>query len=236
MTTTFKRPDGRKSDELREVEAKVGVVKRADGSAMFKFGDSVAIAAVYGPRELIPKHKQDPEKALLRCHYDMLSFSVTERKRPGPSRRSTEISYVTTKALEPVLQLDSFPNTVVDVFIIIIQADASTRCAGINAASMALANAGLPMTGLVSAVSVGKVAGNILTDLSKDEEDYGQDDKIKETSDIPVAFIPNLDKISLLQLDGRVKIEELKKAIEAAKKACLKIDNIQKKALKEIEE
>jgi exosome complex component RRP41 len=236
MTTTFKRPDGRKSDELREVDAKVGVVKRADGSAMFKFGDSVAIAAVYGPRELIPKHKQDPEKALLRCHYDMLSFSVTERKRPGPSRRSTEISYVTTKALEPVLQLDSFPNTVVDVFIIIIQADASTRCAGINAASMALANAGLPMTGLVSAVSVGKVAGNILTDLSKDEEDYGQDDKIKETSDIPVAFIPNLDKISLLQLDGRVKIEELKKAIEAAKKACLKIDNIQKKALKEIEE
>ena len=234
MATTFKRPDKRKFDELREVEAKIGIIKRADGSAMFKFGDSVALVAVYGPRELIPKHKQNPEKSLLRCHYDMISFSVTERKRPGPSRRSTEIGHVTAKALEPVLQLESFPNTVIDVFIMIIQADASTRCAGINAASMALANAGLPMTGLVSAVSVGKVAGEILTDLSKDEEDYGHDDKVKETTDIPIAYIPKLDKISLLQLDGRIKPQELKKAIEEAKKACLKINEIQTKALKKV--
>ncbi len=234
MSTTFKRPDKRKHDETRETEAKVGVVKRADGSAMFRFGDSIAIAAVYGPRELIPKHMQNPEKGTIRCHYDMLSFSVTERKRPGPSRRSTEISYVTAKALEPVVNLEAFPNTVIDIFIMIIQADASTRCAGINAASMALANAGLPMTSLVSAVSVGKVAGNILVDLSKDEEDYGHDDKIKETTDIPIAYIPGQDKLSLLQLDGRIKLDELKKAMESAKKACLKIEEIQKKALKEV--
>jgi exosome complex component RRP41 len=234
--TTFKRADGRKHDEFREIDAKIGVVKRADGSAMFKFGDSIAIAAVYGPRELIPKHMQNPEKALLRCHYDMISFSVNERKRPGPSRRSTEISHVTARALEPVLQLDSFPNTVVDIFIMIIQADASTRCAGINAASMALASAGLPMTGLVSSVSIGKVAGNILTDISKDEEDYGHEDKVKETTDIPVAYIPKLDKVSLLQLDGRIKPQELNKAIEAAKKACLKINDIQIKALKKVNE
>jgi exosome complex component RRP41 len=235
--TTFKRPDGRKQDELREVEAKVGVVKRADGSAMFRFGDSIAIAAVYGPRQLIPKHLQDPEKGLLRCYYDMLSFSVTERKRPGPSRRSTEISHVTSKALEPVLQLDSFPNTVVDVFIMIIQADASTRCAGINAASLALANAGLPMTELVSAVSVGKVADNILVDMSKEEEDYKDEkQKFKETTDIPIALLPKSNKISLLQLDGRIKVAELKKAITAAKKACLKINEIQKKALVKIKE
>jgi exosome complex component RRP41 len=232
---TYKRQDGRKYDETRKIEAKVGIVKRADGSAMFSFGDSVAIAAVYGPRELIPKHLQNPEKGLLRCHYDMLSFSVSERKKPGPSRRSTEISQVTAKALEPVLQLDAFPNTVIDIFIMIIQADASTRCAGINAASMALANAGLPMTELVSAVSVGKVASTILIDLSKDEEDY-EDDKINETTDIPVAYLPRSNKISLLQLDGRIKPEELKQAIKEAKKTCLKINEIQKQALKKVKE
>ncbi len=232
----YKRTDGRAHDETREIKAEVGVIKNADGSAMFSFGDSVAIAAVYGPREMIPSHLKDPQKGTLRCYYDMISFSVNERKKPGPSRRSSEISYVTSMALEPVLQLDSFPNTVIDVFIMIIQADASTRCAGINAASLALANAGLPMTELVSAVSMGKVAGNILVDLSKDEEDYREEGKIKETTDIPISYMPRADKISLLQLDGRIKKEELQEAIKAAKKACLKINEIQKEALKKIKE
>ena len=46
---TFKRKDGRKVDELREIKAKVGIIPNADGSAMFAFGDTIAIAAVYGP-------------------------------------------------------------------------------------------------------------------------------------------------------------------------------------------
>ena len=122
-----KRPDGRKFDELREMEAKVGIIKNADGSAMFRFGDTIAIAAVYGPKPLHPQHLQNPEKGVLRVNYDMLSFSVTERKKPGPSRRSQEISKVTEWALAPVLNLDNYPNTVVDIHISIIQANASTR-------------------------------------------------------------------------------------------------------------
>jgi len=74
---TFKRTDGRKNDELRPIVAKVGVVPNADGSAMFSFGDTIAIAAVYGPKEMHPQHSQDPEKGTLRCHYNMLSFSVS---------------------------------------------------------------------------------------------------------------------------------------------------------------
>lgn len=50
-----KRVDGRKFDETRPVEAEVGVVKRADGSARFKIGQTEAWAAVYGPRELVPR-------------------------------------------------------------------------------------------------------------------------------------------------------------------------------------
>ncbi len=167
-----KRYDGRDFDETRKIEAKVGVVPRADGSAMFSFGDTKAIAAVYGPRTLHPKCMQNSQTGIIRCFYDMISFSVTERKKPGPARRSQEISYVTAKALEPVLMLSSFPNTVVDVFINITQADAGTRTAGINAASLALAHAGIPMTDLVGSVSVGKIGNSICVDLSKAEEDY----------------------------------------------------------------
>jgi len=229
-----KRLDGRKMDELREIEAKVGVVPRADGSASWSFGDTKAIAAVYGPRHLHPAFMQDPEKGIIRVYYDMMSFSVAERKKPGPSRRSSEISYVTKQCLEPVLMLSSFPNTVIDVFIQIPQANASTRCAGINAASLALAHAGIPMTDLVGAVSIGDLAGTIVTDLTKEEEDYEEDGE-KKVSDIPMAFLLRSGKLSLLQLDGKTSGEKLKEAISAAKKACAKIYEIQKKALKELE-
>ncbi len=228
-----KRPDGRKFDELREMKAKVGVVPRADGSAMFAFGDTIAIAAVYGPKPLHPQHLQNPEKGVLRVNYDMLSFSVTERKRPGPSRRSQEISKVTEWALAPALQINNFQNTVVDVHINVLQANASTRCAGINAAALALAHAGIPMTELVSSVSIGKVDDKIVTDLIKEEEDYKDGEG---STDIPLAFMSKSGKLTLLQLDGKTSTKKLKEAIESGKKACGKIYELQKKTLKGVNE
>ncbi len=228
-----KRPDGRKFDEMREMRAEIGVVPRANGSALFAFGDTIAIASVFGPKPLHPQHLQDPEKGVLRVHYDMMSFSVTERKRPGPTRRSQEISKVIEWALAPALQIDSFQNTVVDVHISVLQANASTRCAGINAAALALAHAGVPMTELVSSVSIGKVDDKIVTDLIKEEEDHEEGEG---ATDIPMAFLSNSEKITLLQLDGKTQTKRLKEAIEAGKKACKKIYELQKKTLKEIKE
>src|SRR3989338_3016635 len=154
---TAKRSDGRKPNELRKIMTKVGIIPNADGSAMFAFGKTVAIAAVYGPRQLHPQHMQNPSTGILRCNYDLLSFSVSDRKRPGPSRRSQEISKVTEWALSPSLYLEQFPNQVVDVQIYILQADAGTRTAGINEASMALAHAGIPIKDHVCSVAVGKI-------------------------------------------------------------------------------
>ena len=229
MTYT-KRIDGRKFDEMRKIEAKVGVIPRADGSAMFKIGNTWAYAAVYGPRNLHPKFLQDPQKGILRCSYNMMPFSSSnERVRPGGSRRSKEISMVTEKALLPVLNLDDYPNSVVDVFIELPQTEAGSRCAGICAASMALADAGLDMKDLVAAVSVGKVSDKLLVDLDYSEESYPDG----PVADIPVAIMPSSGMVTLLQMDGEVKKEELMKALEMAKKACADIYEVQKRALKE---
>ncbi len=226
---TFKRPDGRKIDEIRPMRAKVGVVPNADGSALFSFGDTIAIAAVYGPKEMHPQHQQDPESGTLRCRYNMISFSVDDRIRPGPSRRSTEISKITEWALEPSLLIKKYPNMVIDVHINIIQANASTRCAGINAAAMALAHAGVPMKNIVSSVSIGKLDKNLVVDLNKDEEDF---EKGEGSTDIPITMTPE-GELTHIQLDGRVTKEQLKEAIELAKRSTKKIYEVQKKALKE---
>ncbi len=232
MTKEFKRPDGRKVDETRKITAKVGIIPNADGSAMFSFGDTIAYAAVYGPRKMHPQHAQNPEKATLRCDYSMLSFSTKERIRPGPSRRSTEISKITEWALEPVLLIDQYQNMVVDVFINILQANASTRCAGINAAAMALAHAGIPMTNLVSSVSIGKLDKTLVVDLIKEEEDFEEGEG---ATDIPITMTHD-GKITHIQLDGKITIKQLKEAVELARKATNNIYEIQKQALKEVAE
>ena len=227
----YKRLDGRKLDEMRPITAKIGIIPNADGSAMFSFGNTVAIAAVYGPRMLHPQHMQNPQSAVLRVNYDLLSFSVSDRKKPGPSRRSQEISKVTEWALSPSLDLKEFPNTVVDVQIYILQADASTRVAGINAASMALAQAGIPMCNLVCAVSIGKMDKDLVVDVDKDEEDFEDGEG---ATDFPIAKLANTDEYTLLQLDGKIQPSLVPKALVLADKACAKIYEIQKKALKEV--
>jgi exosome complex component RRP41 len=226
-----KRVSGRKSNEMRKMSAKVGVIPNADGSAMFAFGDTIAIAAVYGPRQLHPQHMQNPSSGILRVNYDLLSFSVADRKRPGPSRRSQEISKVTEWALAPALSLEEFPNTVVDVQIYIIQADAGTRTAGINAASLALAHAGIPMKDLVCSVALGKLDKDLVVDVDKNEEDY---DAGEGATDFPIAKMANSDEFTLLQLDGKIQPEKIKEVIEISTKACEEIYKVQKDTLKNI--
>jgi len=229
MTKFTKRPDGRKFEDTRPIEAKAGVISKADGSAFFKIGKTSAYAAVYGPRELHPRHRQDPKTGILRCNYNMMPFSGEERVRPGPSRRSKEISMVTEKALQPVVNLEDYPNAVVDVFVELTETDAGSRCAGICAASMALADAGITMKDMVTSVSAGVIDHNIVVDIDGEEEHIEDVD----VADIPIAMIPSTEEITLLQMDGKAKKEELLKAIEAVKPALKKIAEIQRKALKE---
>lgn len=221
-----KRLDGRMPDELKPLKIQAGVLKRADGSAYVELGENKVLVAVYGPREMHPRHLQQSDTAVLRCRYNMAPFSVGERKRPGPDRRSVEISKVTREAIEPVVFLELYPKSVIDVFIEILQADAGTRTTGITAASVALADAGVPMRDLISAVAVGKVDDTIVLDLNKQEDNWG-------ASDMPIALMPRKKLITLLQMDGHFTAEEFKRALALAFKGCEQIYEAQKQALRE---
>uniref|UniRef100_A0A7C3UJR5 Exosome complex component Rrp41 n=1 Tax=Geoglobus ahangari TaxID=113653 RepID=A0A7C3UJR5_9EURY len=223
-----KRLDGRAFDELRPIKIEAGVLKRADGSCYLEMGKNKVVAAVYGPREVHPRHLQDPIKAVVRYRYNMAPFSVEERKRPGPDRRSIEISKVSREALEAVIMKELFPRCGIDVFVEVLQADAGSRTACLNAASVALVDAGVPMRGMISSVAVAKVEGHLVLDPTKEEDFYGE-------ADIPFAFFIRNDKIesiALLQMDGRVTKSELMEALQMAKKGALEIYRMQKEAIK----
>ncbi len=221
----MKRIDGRKSDELRPIRAEVGVIPNANGSALFALGNTIAVAAVYGPRLMHPKHLQESDRAFLRTIYSLIPFSTKERNRPGPSRRSIEICKVTREALEPAVILEEYPKTAIDVFIDIVQADAGTRTAGINAASMALADAGIPMRDLVAAVASGKIENEYVIDLAGKEEEV-------TACDMPVAYMPNRKLVTLMQMDGDISVKDAKKILDLSIKGCMKIYEKQKEALK----
>jgi exosome complex component RRP41 len=219
------RIDGRKANELRPTKIEVGILSNADGSAYIEQGKNKILAAVYGPHEVHPKHLALPDRCLLRCRYHMAPFSVDERKHPAPSRRELELSKVIRESLEPAIFLEYYPRTSIDLFIEVLQADGGTRCAGITAAALALADAGIPMRDLIVACASGKLEGQMVVDLSDTEDKKGE-------ADVPVAYMPNLNAITLLQMDGQLTLEEFEKAIGLSLEGCKQLYTMQKEALK----
>ncbi len=219
------RCDGRKIDQTRNITIKAGILKNADGSAYIEFGGNKIIAGVYGPRDIHPKHLADSDTGVLRCRYHMQPFSVPERKNPAPSRREIEISKVIKESLQPAVILDDFPRTAIDLYLEVLQADGGSRCAAIDAASVALADAGIPMRDMVSACAAGKVENTIILDVNNEEDQAGQ-------ADMPVALMPHLEKITLVQLDGMLTPDEYKKCLETAIIGCKQVYEIQRNALK----
>ncbi len=220
------RHDGRRPDELRPLRMEVGVLENAQGSAIVEYGRTRVMAAVYGPREALPRHMTLPDRAILRIRYHMAPFSTTERKSPAPTRREIELSKVIREALEAVVFTELYPRTTIDVFIEVLQADGGTRTAGITAAALALADAGIPLRDLVAGVAVGKVCGRLVLDVDEVEDSMGE-------ADLPIAVMPGLNKIVLLQLNGVLTREEFREALKLAMKGIREIYLLQKQVLRE---
>jgi len=208
--------DGRKPEDLRPIRMEIEVLKNANGSALVEYGGTKVIAAVYGPREATPKAVQLPDRAVLRVRYHMAPFSTSEHKSPAPTRREIELSKVIREALEAVVFTDQFPRASIDVFIEVLQADGGTRTAGLTAASLALADAGIPMRDLVAGVAVGKVDGVIVLDINELEDEFGE-------ADMPLGYAAGVGEIVLLQLNGVLTPEEFKKAVELGRRGAERI-------------
>ncbi|EXC22513.1 Exosome complex component [Morus notabilis] len=195
------RLDGRRPTELRQIRAELGAVAKADGSAVFEMGNTKVIAAVYGPREV-------------RFEYSMANFSTGDRmRRPKGDRRSTEISLVLRQTMEACIMTHLMPRSQIDIFVQVLQADGGTRSACINAASLALADAGIPMRDLVTSCSAGYLNSTPLLDLNYVEDSAGG-------ADVTVGIFPKLDKVTLLQMDAKLPLDIFENVMQLATEGC----------------
>lgn len=220
------RANGRGFEELRELKITAGVLKRANGSALVDWGKNKVIAGVYGPREVFPKFLTNPYKAVINARYIMAPFSgLDDHGRSGPNRRSLEISKVAKHVFENAVLTHLFPKTMINIQMEVLQSDGGTRIAAITAASVALADAGIPLRDIPACISVGKIGGKLAVDLDKDEDNFGE-------SDMPTVFSPRTGEVLLWQMDGMLSRDEVAQGLDLAAEAAKSVHEKQVAALK----
>lgn len=221
------RIDGRRPMEMRKLQAEIGVVAKADGSAVFEMGNTKVIAAVYGPREVQNRSQQLNDQALVRCEYSMANFSTGDRMRkPKGDRRSTEISLVIRQTMEACILTQLMPRSQIDIYVQVLQADGGTRSACINAATLALADAGIPMRDFVTSCSAGYLNSTPLLDLNYVEDSAGG-------PDVTIGILPKLDKVTLLQMDAKLPLDLFENVMQLAAEGCKAIAEYIREVLSE---
>lgn len=209
------RIDGRKPTELRRIQCRLGVFSQADGSAYIEQGNTKVLAAVYGPHEIRgSKAKALHDKVLVNCQYSMATFSTGERKRrPRGDRKSKEMTMHLQQTFDAAILTSLYPKSQIDIYVEVLQADGGNYCACVNAATLALIDAGIPMTDYVCACSASFLNDTPVVDINYLEESSGG-------AELIVATLPKSGQIVFLEMNARLHEDNLSCVLDAACKGC----------------
>ena len=181
------RIDGRTAEQLRPVTIQRGWSKHAEGSVLISFGDTRVLCTA-SVTEGVPRWRKGSGEGWVTAEYAMLPRSTNTRGDRESVRgriggRTHEISRLIGRSLRAVVDLKALGENTVVLDCDVLQADGGTRTAAITGAYVALADAvawardnklirakAQPLTGTVSAVSVGIVGGTPLLDLCYEED------------------------------------------------------------------
>ncbi|KAJ3354960.1 Exosome complex component RRP41 [Allomyces javanicus] len=226
------RVDGRRANELRKISAKTGVLAQADGSAYLEMGNTKVLAAVYGPRECRMRSQALHDRAIINVEFTQATFSRIERRQTRKfDRKNVEVQLQIRDTFEAVVDTTIYPRSQIDIYLQIMQADGGQVQACINAATLALINAGVAMRDYVVACTVGNVDGTPLLDLNHIEESQG-------TPEITLATLPRSSNVVLIQMESRLHMDKLEKTLQLAKDGCAQIhellDEVVRKELRDL--
>jgi len=209
------RIDGRRPRELRKIECRLGVFDQADGSAYIEQGNTKVLAAVYGPHEIRgSKQKAKDTEAFINCQYSMATFSTGERKRrPRGDRKSQEMTLHLKQTFEAAIKTELYPRSQIDIFVEVLQADGGNYCACVNAATLALVDAAIPLRDYVCSCTAGLAGETPLMDVSHAESGSGG-------AELTMAMLPRSEHVVLLELTARFHSDRLEQMLDTATKGC----------------
>lgn len=236
ILSSGERIDGRKLDEIRPLSAEVAILPRVHGSALFTRGETQVLTVVTlgapGDEQTIDSMEEDTTKHYMH-HYNFPGWSVGEVKPMRmPTRREIGHGALAEKALEPVLPpKDSFPYTI-RLVSETLESNGSSSQAATCASTLALMDAGVPITRPVAGIAMGLITNpdnsadyKILTDIQGIEDHTGDMDfKVSGTS----------EGVTAVQLDiktGGIHLDIVKNTLDQAKIARLKILEVMKATL-----
>ncbi|KAK9811191.1 hypothetical protein WJX73_009242 [Symbiochloris irregularis] len=209
------RQDGRRPRELRNLQSAVDTLGNADGSATFELGNTKVMAAVFGPRAAQGKSSGGRRDADIRCEFAIAAFSQSERKQLSKrDRRILEVRSMLKEALKANVLAELMPGTTIDVYVQVLAADGSIGAASLNAAFLAVADAGIPVKDLMAACVVGLVQDTPILDLNQMEE------QMSRGPSLMMAMHVGLKKIVVFQADGRMPVEGVETLAELAEGGC----------------
>ena len=192
---TLCRLDGRFPEQLRSLVIRPNIITEAKGSCYLELGNTKLTCAVYGPRSSGKQGKTYSNRGTVYCEVDLLPFA--QAKRRGFQRETDEVELATLlqDTLTPALRVETFPNSTVDVYINVLEADGSVLAAAITASSVAVMLAGIEMNDLVIGASFVSASGTLLTDPNSAEE-------AASPAKLTIGQLANSDSIAQFYLNG----------------------------------
>jgi len=220
------RSDGRRQYELRDITIDLCQQGSADGSAVLTHGLTQVSVSVFGPREAKMRSQTIHDRANINVEVTVAPFSMGERrKRSRGDKRILEFASTIKSTFDPVVQTNLYPRSQIDIYVHVLQQDGGLLQTCINATTLALANAGIPLLDFVCAVTGGVHSATPLLDLTTLEE-----------NDIPhltIAMMPRTGKITLLTMETRLHVDRFEEIFKLATSAGYVIHKEMKVAIKD---
>ena len=232
------RVDGRAAAALRPIKFTRNYLNHAEGSCLVQFGQTHVLCAA-SVEERVPGFLKGKGQGWVTAEYAMLPRSTTERVSREAYRggRSLEISRLIGRSLRAVVNLSAFGERTITLDCDVLEADGGTRTAAINGAFVALHDAlfsianrgglsGAPLKDQVVAVSVGKVAGDVLLDLC-----YLEDSTAEADMNVVMTGSGNFVEVQGTAEQGTFSRAELAQLLRVAQSGLKRVVRAQAKAI-----
>ncbi|KIY44078.1 ribosomal protein S5 domain 2-like protein [Fistulina hepatica ATCC 64428] len=202
------RSDGRKQYELRDVSLNFLTLSSADGSAEVAHGLTRVTASIFGPREAKQRSQTVHNRASISVDVLMAAFSSGDRRKRRTDKRTQELCKTLEDTFESVVITSLYPRSSIDIVVTVLHQDGSVVPACINAITLALIAAGVPLLDFCCAVSVGVHDTHPLLDLTLLEEN--------DVPSVHVAVMPKTGKVVMLNMETRLHVDRFEEVFRLA--------------------